>query len=122
MGRASATSATLRTAGASPTTSRGFLYLLDSDNRPSLYANVAAAFPLSFYDGLVTGFVGFEFPPGICAERVVLHYTSRAGDRESRDAALHSAGVHASRCHLSQCHYGMARDEPGGERLRGRPA
>jgi len=27
--------------------SRGFLYLLDRDNRPSVYANVAAAFPFA---------------------------------------------------------------------------
>ena len=43
--------------------SRGFLYLLDRDNRPSLYADVGAAFPLSFYGGLASGFIGFEFHP-----------------------------------------------------------
>ena len=43
--------------------SRGFLYLLDRDNRPSLYANVAAAFPFSFYNTLTGGFIGFEFHP-----------------------------------------------------------
>ena len=43
--------------------SRGFLYLLDRDNRPSLYADVAAAFPLSFYNTLTGGFIGFEFHP-----------------------------------------------------------
>ena len=43
--------------------SRGFLYLLDLDNRPSLYADVAAAFELSFYGSLESGFIGFEFHP-----------------------------------------------------------
>ena len=43
--------------------SRGFLYLLDRDNRPSLYADVAAAFSLGFYGSLQSGFVGFEFHP-----------------------------------------------------------
>ncbi len=43
--------------------SRGFLYLLDRDNRPSVYADIAAAFSLSFYGSLQSGFIGFEFHP-----------------------------------------------------------
>src|SRR5688500_17055930 len=41
--------------------SRGFLYLLDRDNHPAIYANVAAAYPRSFYRSLQSGFIGFEF-------------------------------------------------------------
>ena len=43
--------------------SRGFLYLLDRDNRPSLYADIAAAFSLSVYGSLQSGFIGFAFHP-----------------------------------------------------------
>jgi hypothetical protein len=43
--------------------SRGFLYLLDKDNRPSVYANVAAAFPFAIYNRLESGFIGFAFHP-----------------------------------------------------------
>ena len=43
--------------------SRGFLYLLDRNNRPSLYADVAAPFPLAIYSRLESGFIGFEFHP-----------------------------------------------------------
>jgi hypothetical protein len=43
--------------------SRGFLYLLDRDNRPSVYANVAAAFPFAIYNRLESGFIGFDFHP-----------------------------------------------------------
>jgi hypothetical protein len=43
--------------------SRGFLYLLDRDNRPSVYANVAAAFPHAVYNRLESGFIGFTFHP-----------------------------------------------------------
>ena len=43
--------------------SRGFLYLLDRDNQPSLYADVAAAFSFGIYDSLQSGFIGFEFHP-----------------------------------------------------------
>jgi hypothetical protein len=43
--------------------SRGFLYLLDRDNRPSVYANVAAVFPFAIYNRLESGFIGFTFHP-----------------------------------------------------------
>src|ERR1700686_5413445 len=36
--------------------SRGFLYLIDSNNQPQVYANVAAAFPQSVYGRLESGF------------------------------------------------------------------
>src|SRR5689334_6353714 len=43
--------------------SRGFLYLLDRDNKPTVYANVAAAFPFAIYNRLESGFIGFDFHP-----------------------------------------------------------
>lgn len=43
--------------------SRGFLYLIDSNNQPQVYANVAATFPLSVYGRLESGFIGFVFHP-----------------------------------------------------------
>jgi hypothetical protein len=43
--------------------SRGFLYLIDRNNRPSVYANVAAAFPFAVYNRLESGFIGFVFHP-----------------------------------------------------------
>jgi len=43
--------------------SRGPLYLLGSDNEPSLYVNVADAFSNAFYDSLQSGFIGFAFHP-----------------------------------------------------------
>ena len=43
--------------------SRGLLYLLDRNNQPSIYANLAAAFPHGFYQSLQSGFIGFEFHP-----------------------------------------------------------
>jgi hypothetical protein len=43
--------------------SRGLLYLLDRNNQPSVYANVAAAFPLAIYNRLESGFIGFTFHP-----------------------------------------------------------
>jgi hypothetical protein len=42
--------------------SRGFLYLLEGD-RTSLYADVAATFPLANYNRLESGFIGFDFHP-----------------------------------------------------------
>jgi hypothetical protein len=44
--------------------SRGFLYLLDrTTNQPSVYANVASAFPHAVYNRLESGFIGFDFHP-----------------------------------------------------------
>jgi hypothetical protein len=43
--------------------SRGFLYVLSSDNRLSVYANVAEAFPHAIYSRLESGFIGFTFHP-----------------------------------------------------------
>ena len=43
--------------------SRGFLYLLDRDNRPSVYANVGNIFPHAIYIRLESGFIGFSFHP-----------------------------------------------------------
>ena len=43
--------------------SRGFLYVLDRNNQPSVYANVGAAFPFAIYNRLESGFIGFDFHP-----------------------------------------------------------
>src|SRR5687767_1133712 len=56
--------------------SRGFLYLLDRDNKPSVYANVGAIFPLAVYNRLESGFVGFDFHPEFA--RNGLFYTVHA--------------------------------------------
>ena len=42
---------------------RGFLYLIDANNQPHLYADVAAVFPLMVYNRLESGFIGFVFHP-----------------------------------------------------------
>jgi hypothetical protein len=43
--------------------SRGRFYLLDANNQPSVYADVAAAFPFAVYNRLESGFIGFDFHP-----------------------------------------------------------
>jgi glucose/sorbosone dehydrogenase len=43
--------------------SRGFLYLLDRNNKLSEYANMAEAFPYAIYNRLESGFIGFDFHP-----------------------------------------------------------
>jgi len=43
--------------------SRGFLYVICSDNQPRVYANVAAVFPNAVYNRLESGFIGFVFHP-----------------------------------------------------------
>jgi hypothetical protein len=43
--------------------SRGLLYLIDAQNQPKVYADVGAAFPLSVYNRLSSGFIAFTFHP-----------------------------------------------------------
>src|SRR5687768_11633041 len=43
--------------------SRGFLYLLDRENRPSVYLDFAALFSHAAYNRLESGFIGFTFHP-----------------------------------------------------------
>jgi hypothetical protein len=43
--------------------SRGFLYLLEGGDRPTLYLDFAAAFPFAIYSRLESGFIGFDFHP-----------------------------------------------------------
>ena len=43
--------------------SRGFLYWIDANNLPHVYADVGATFPLSVYKNLESGFISFVFHP-----------------------------------------------------------
>ena len=43
--------------------SRGFLYLLEGGDRPTLYLDFVAAFPFAIYSRLESGFIGFDFHP-----------------------------------------------------------
>jgi hypothetical protein len=56
--------------------SRGFLYLIGSDNQPHVYANVAETFPNAVYNRLESGFIGFVFHPEFA--RNGLFYTVHA--------------------------------------------
>ena len=56
--------------------SRGILYQLDANNQPHVYANVGEAFPLSVYNRLESGFIGFAFHPDFA--RNGLFYTVHA--------------------------------------------
>jgi hypothetical protein len=56
--------------------SRGFLYLIGSNNEPKIYANVAETFPNAVYNRLESGFIGFVFHPEFA--RNGLFYTVHA--------------------------------------------
>jgi hypothetical protein len=43
--------------------SRGFLYLLDRNNQPTVYVNFASLFPHAVYNRLESGLIGFDFHP-----------------------------------------------------------
>ena len=56
--------------------SRGFLYRIDSNHQPHVYANVADTFPHAVYNRLSSGFIGFVFHPEFA--RNGLFYTVHA--------------------------------------------
>src|SRR5262245_38140952 len=56
--------------------SRGFLYIIDSNNQPHVYADVAGTFPNAVYNRLESGFIGFVFHPEFA--RNGLFYTVHA--------------------------------------------
>jgi len=43
--------------------SRGLLYLLDRNNKPTVYLNFASLFPHAVYNRLESGLIGFDFHP-----------------------------------------------------------
>ena len=59
--------------------SRGFLYLIDGNNQPHVYADVAAAFPNSVYKRLESGFIGFVFHPEFAANGLFYTVHSEIG-------------------------------------------
>ena len=56
--------------------SRGFLYLIDSNNQPQVYANVGATMTLGVFNRLESGFICFVFHPDFA--RNGLFYTVHA--------------------------------------------
>src|SRR5260370_42698774 len=59
--------------------SRGFLYLIDANNQPHAYADVAAAFPHSVYNRLESGFIGFVFHPEFATNGLLYTVHSETG-------------------------------------------
>ena len=91
--------------------SRGFLYLLDRNNQPPVYANVGAAFPLAVYNRLESGFIGFVFHPEFA--RNGLFYTVHAERAPGNPATPNfiPPGFTAEGRDLPQRHHRVARDE-----------
>ena len=67
--------------------SRGFLYLIGSDNEPRVYANVAAVFPNGVYNRLESGFIGFVFHPEFARNGLfyTIHSERAAGNPKTPD-------------------------------------
>ena len=77
--------------------SRGLLYVIDSNNQPQVYANVAAVFPNAVYNRLESGFIGVRLSSRVRAKRLVLHRPRRARSGQSKDTRPHPARVHGTR-------------------------
>ena len=66
--------------------SRGLLYVLDRNNQPNLYVDVAAVFPNGAYTALAGGFTGFAFHPEFAKNGLL--YTVHV-ERAMGDIAAH---------------------------------
>ena len=64
--------------------SRGFLYLLEGGDRPTVYLDFAALFPFANYSRLESGFIGFDFHPEFA--RNGLFYTVHGEHAEGNPA------------------------------------
>ena len=73
--------------------SRGFLYVLDGDDQPHIYANFAEAFPFAAYNRLESGLIGFDFHPEFAESRFVLHRARRVRAGQPSHSGLHPARV-----------------------------
>src|SRR3954467_4721170 len=105
--------------------SRGFLYLIGSNNDPHVYADVAGAFPRAVYNRLESGFIGFVFHPEFATNGLfyTVHAEQAAGNPKAPDfippgftlqaeaAGFHPAGLHAEGCDLPQRHHRVAREQ-----------
>jgi len=65
--------------------SRGILYLIDSNNQPHVYANVAEAFPYGVYLRLESGFIGFVFHPEFATNGLFYTVHSEKGNPKTPD-------------------------------------
>jgi hypothetical protein len=67
--------------------SRGFLYLIEANNQPNVYADVAAAFPYGVYNRLESGFIGFTFHPDFAQNGLfyTVHAERGAGNPKTPD-------------------------------------
>jgi len=99
--------------------SRGLLYLIDANNEPHVYADVAAPSPTLVYNRLESGFIGFVFHL-ICKETAS---STRSIASEARGIRKYlnfiPIGYGFERRNLSKRHHGVARNEPGSQYVRG---
>ncbi len=64
--------------------SRGYLYLIDKNNQPHIYANVAEVFPSGVYNRLESGFIGFAFHPEFARNGLFYTVHSERGPGNTR--------------------------------------
>ena len=76
---------------------RGFLYILHGEAAPTLYANVAEAFPRTIYSRLQVGFAAFGFPKSHAAAFGLHSSSSSSSNNCNSDTTEHlSSGLQTS--------------------------
>ena len=102
--------------------SRGFLYLIDAEQPAAGVCERRRGVSECGLQPAGERIHRLRLSSGIRAKRPVLHGARRARAGQSEDARLHPARVRAEGRDLPQHHHGVARDESGGQRVRGHAA
>ncbi len=101
---------------------RGRLYLLDRSGQPSLYADLAAVFPLRMVPEPSERVRQLRVPSGVRQHRPLLYAARRARSRQPWQTELHPAGLRTRTDHVPDRPHRVAGDEPVGEPLQRREA
>ena len=102
--------------------SRGYLYLLGADGKPTVYADFAAVFPFAIYNRLESGFIGFVFHPEFATNgRFYSVHGERATGNPAKPDFIPPGFARHGR-DPPQRHHRMADARPQGQHLHRHPA
>ena len=110
------------TAAALRTTRAGFCIWMNSNNQPQVYADLTKVFPLTVHLRLQNGFIGFVFHPEFAKNGLFYTVHVEYGSGESENTDFIPIGYSLKDVTYHNVITGVARDEPGGQHVRGHAA
>ena len=92
--------------------------MIDANNQPQVYLDVGAIFPL-WVKRLESGFIGFVFHPEFATNGLFYTVHAENGPGNPKTPDFIPARVRVEGRDLPQRHHRVARDQPGGQHVRG---